>query len=178
MDIRSQVAFFGSQSQEQDDTVASAKTSSEQMSAKKAPGAFLTISEVADKLDIQQHVLRFWETKFTQLKPLKRGGGRRYYRPEDVALVKVIHNLLYTDKYTIKGAQKLLKGFSKMQVIQKFTSNENVPQAAPVSNDVNTTPVHRAQPMQGQEAAKAEQKAMLEGMVQDLKELRSIIANS
>ncbi|MGE4313503.1 MAG: MerR family transcriptional regulator [Pseudobdellovibrionaceae bacterium] len=82
----------------------------------KAPGAFRTISEVADELDVQQHVLRFWETKFTQVKPLKRGGGRRYYRPEDVAVLKKIHHLLYSDGYTIRGAQNLIKGLSKNQV--------------------------------------------------------------
>jgi DNA-binding transcriptional MerR regulator len=61
--------------------------------------------------------LRFWETKFTQIKPLKRGGGRRYYRPEDVALLRRIHHLLYTEGYTIKGVQKLLKGQGKTQIV-------------------------------------------------------------
>ncbi len=82
----------------------------------KAEGAFLTISEVADSLGVPQHVLRFWETKFTQIRPLKRGGGRRYYRPEDVALLRRIHALLYTEGYTIRGAQKLLKGQARLQV--------------------------------------------------------------
>jgi DNA-binding transcriptional MerR regulator len=76
---------------------------------RKAPTAFRTISEVADDLQIPQHVLRFWETKFPQLKPLKRGGGRRYYRPEDIALLKRISDLLYTQGYTIKGVQRLLR---------------------------------------------------------------------
>lgn len=76
--------------------------------AAKAAGAFRTISEVATDLSVEQHVLRFWETKFTQIKPLKRGGGRRYYRPEDVELLKNIHHLLYNEGYTIKGVQKLL----------------------------------------------------------------------
>lgn len=74
----------------------------------KSAGAFRTISEVADELRVEQHVLRFWETKFSQIKPLKRGGGRRYYRPEDVELLKNIHHLLYQEGYTIKGVQKLL----------------------------------------------------------------------
>ena len=74
----------------------------------KSAGAFRTISEVADELSVEQHVLRFWETKFSQIKPLKRGGGRRYYRPEDVELLKNIHHLLYQEGYTIKGVQKLL----------------------------------------------------------------------
>jgi DNA-binding transcriptional MerR regulator len=76
---------------------------------RKAPTAFRTISEVADDLQIPQHVLRFWETKFPQLKPLKRGGGRRYYRPEDIGLLRRISDLLYTQGYTIKGVQRLLR---------------------------------------------------------------------
>lgn len=76
--------------------------------AQKAPSAFRTISEVAGELKVEQHVLRFWETKFSQIKPLKRGGGRRYYRPEDIELLKNIHHLLYGEGYTIKGVQKLL----------------------------------------------------------------------
>ena len=76
---------------------------------RKAPTAFRTISEVAEELRIPQHVLRFWETKFPQLKPLKRGGGRRYYRPEDIALLRRIADLLYTQGYTIKGVQRLLR---------------------------------------------------------------------
>ena len=75
----------------------------------KSPDAFRTISEVADDLDIPQHVLRFWETRFSQIKPLKRGGGRRYYRPDDVALLKGIRRLLYGEGYTIKGLQRILK---------------------------------------------------------------------
>ena len=77
--------------------------------AKKAPNAFRTISEVADELHIPQHVLRFWETKFPQIKPLKRGGGRRYYRPDDIMLLRRISDLLYIQGYTIKGVQRLLK---------------------------------------------------------------------
>ncbi|MEM0898392.1 MAG: MerR family transcriptional regulator [Pseudomonadota bacterium] len=75
----------------------------------KAADAFRTISEVADDLDLPQHVLRFWETRFPQIKPMKRGGGRRYYRPQDVALLKGIRHLLYVERYTIKGVQKLLR---------------------------------------------------------------------
>lgn len=75
----------------------------------KSPDAFRTISEVADELDLPQHVLRFWETRFNQIKPMKRGGGRRYYRPDDVDLLKGIRHLLYDQGYTIKGVQKLLK---------------------------------------------------------------------
>jgi DNA-binding transcriptional MerR regulator len=75
----------------------------------KSPDAFRTISEVADDLDIPQHVLRFWETRFTQIKPMKRSGGRRYYRPDDVDLLKGIRRLLYGEGYTIRGVQRILK---------------------------------------------------------------------
>jgi DNA-binding transcriptional MerR regulator len=75
----------------------------------KSAAAFRTISEVATELDVPSHVLRFWETKFTQVRPLKRGGGRRYYRPEDVELLRRIRELLYREGYTIKGVQKLLR---------------------------------------------------------------------
>lgn len=76
--------------------------------ATKAAGAFRTISEVSVELDVPQHVLRFWETRFPQIHPLKRGGGRRYYRPEDVDLLRRIRSLLYTEGYTIKGVQRVL----------------------------------------------------------------------
>jgi DNA-binding transcriptional MerR regulator len=75
----------------------------------KSPDAFRTISEVAEDLDVPQHVLRFWETRFPQIKPLKRGGGRRYYRPDDIDLLKGIRHLLYGEGYTIKGVQRILK---------------------------------------------------------------------
>ena len=84
-------------------------TESAQARSGKSDSAFRTISEVAEDLDVPQHVLRFWETKFTQVKPLKRGGGRRYYRPEDVVLLRRIRALLYADGMTIRGVQKLLR---------------------------------------------------------------------
>jgi DNA-binding transcriptional MerR regulator len=105
--------------------------------AVKSPEAFRTISEVSKDLSLPQHVLRFWETKFSQIKPIKRGGGRRYYRPEDVDLLKGIKNLLYNDGYTIRGVQKVIKEngsknilFSNNNVNLKlkqktFTDNEN-----------------------------------------------------
>ena len=86
----------------------------------KSPEAFRTISEVSKDLSLPQHVLRFWETKFAQIKPIKRGGGRRYYRPEDVKLLKGIKSLLYNDGYTIRGVQKVIKenGTKKLLTIQ------------------------------------------------------------
>jgi DNA-binding transcriptional MerR regulator len=75
----------------------------------KAPDAFRTISEVADELDVPQHVLRFWESRFREIKPMKRGGGRRYYRPDDIALLRGIRHLLYGEGYTIRGVQRILR---------------------------------------------------------------------
>lgn len=75
----------------------------------KAPDAFRTISEAADELDLPQHVLRFWETRFRDIKPMKRGGGRRYYRPDDIDLLRGIRHLLYGEGYTIRGVQRILR---------------------------------------------------------------------
>ena len=85
----------------------------------KAPDAFRTISEVADELDLPQHVLRFWETRFHEIKPMKRGGGRRYYRPDDVDLLRGIRHLLYGEGYTIRGVQRILReqGVKFVQVV-------------------------------------------------------------
>jgi DNA-binding transcriptional MerR regulator len=85
----------------------------------KAPDAFRTISEVAEDLDVPQHVLRFWESRFREIKPLKRGGGRRYYRPDDVDLLRGIRHLLYGEGYTIRGVQRILReqGFHFVQEV-------------------------------------------------------------
>ena len=104
----------------------------------KSPEAFRTISEVSKDLSLPQHVLRFWETKFAQIKPIKRGGGRRYYRPEDVDLLKGIKNLLYNDGYTIRGVQKVIKENGSKNILfsnskantkleqKTFTDRENI----------------------------------------------------
>ena len=91
----------------------------------KSPDAFRTISEVATELDVPQHVLRFWETKFSQIKPLKRAGGRRYYRPADVDLIRGIQALLYGEGYTIKGVQRILKDQGVRYVLD--TGREGLP---------------------------------------------------
>lgn len=106
---------------------------------RKSDSAFRTISEVATELDVPQHVLRFWESKFSQVRPLKRGGGRRYYRPEDVALLKRIRDLLYRDGMTIKGVQKLFRDHGVKTVV----SGESGPgtRAAPKSADPAPKPV-------------------------------------
>ena len=102
----------------------------------KSAAAFRTISEVASDLDVQPHVLRFWESKFPQIKPLKRGGGRRYYRPEDVDLLRRIRVLLYRDGYTIKGVQKLLRG----------VASRPGPQDDELDDDITETMVQAATP--------------------------------
>ncbi|MBP6011848.1 MAG: MerR family transcriptional regulator [Alphaproteobacteria bacterium] len=91
---------------------------SEPSRIEKAPDAFRTISEVSEALDVPQHVLRFWEAKFTQIKPLKRAGGRRYYRPDDIDLLKGIRALLYNEGLTIKGVQKVLREQGAKQVAE------------------------------------------------------------
>ena len=89
----------------------------------KSPEAFRTISDVSKDLSLPQHVLRFWETKFAQIKPIKRVGGRRYYRPEDVDLLKGIKNLLYNDGYTIRGVQKVIKENGSKNIL--FSNNKS-----------------------------------------------------
>ena len=98
----------------------------------KAPDAFRTISEVADDLDIPQHVLRFWETRFTQIKPMKRSGGRRYYRPDDVDLLKGIRRLLYGEGYTIRGVQRILKEHGIKSVQGLIDGSSSTPSFAPI----------------------------------------------
>ena len=102
----------------------------------KSDRAFKTISEVAEVLDTPAHVLRFWESKFSQIKPMKRGGGRRYYRPEDVRLLRGIRELLYVDGLTIKGVQKVLRERGQKHVAGLA---DTVPAAEAPGGDVNDT---------------------------------------
>lgn len=131
-------------------------------SAQKAAGAFRTISEVADELKVEQHVLRFWETKFSHIKPLKRGGGRRYYRPEDVELLKNIHHLLYSEGYTIKGVQKLLSA-TRGNLSQRV---ESAPVTFAPEADEPASPVA---------AAVEKNRSELEAMLAELKSMRRLI---
>ena len=161
--------------------------------SQKAAGAFRTISEVADDLNVPQHVLRFWETKFFQVRPVKRSGGRRYYRPEDVALLKHIHHLLYTQGYTIRGVQKLLKGVSKSSLLKDVqpanTSDDSegravvAPASAPTTDLSQTVaPVSGAEePIAGarsfgvRHGLSAMQRAALKMALAELKGLRALI---
>jgi DNA-binding transcriptional MerR regulator len=117
----------------------------------KAPDAFRTISEVAEDLDVPQHVLRFWESRFRDIKPMKRGGGRRYYRPEDVNLLRGIRHLLYGEGYTIRGVQRILKeqGAKFVQAVWRPGApqlgrgpSEEDADVVAVEADVGSTPPH------------------------------------
>ena len=109
----------------------------------KAPEAFRTISEVAEELDVPQHVLRFWETRFSQIRPMKRGGGRRYYRPADVDLLKGIRTLLYGEGYTIRGAQKILKDNGIAHVVGIGSGEISVEPSGETAKPVRTDPPSR-----------------------------------
>lgn len=103
----------------------------------KAPDAFRTISEVADDLKVPQHVLRFWETRFSQIKPMKRAGGRRYYRPDDVDLLRGIHHLLYGEGYTIRGVQRILRDQGLKFVQGVWQPGAERPVHGPVDDDAD-----------------------------------------
>ena len=153
--------------------------------AAKSAGAFRTISEVAEELDVPQHVLRFWESKFTQVRPLKRGGGRRYYRPEDVLLLRRIRQCLYQDGYTIKGVQRLLRegALKNMPVVEPVAeppaARAPAPAAAPAKPpsakpDPNMPPLLAAIERAASDAASEVQSVVAE-VVQELGELRDLL---
>lgn len=127
-------------------------------SGSKSASAFRTISEAAKELDLPQHVLRFWETKFNQIRPLKRGGGRRYYRPEDIKLLQKIRGLLYDSGYTIKGVQKLLK--------------DGIPDLAVAANTENTTQSSTSN------SPAVNNDEDLRGLLNELQEIKDLLHNS
>lgn len=149
---------------------------SDRVKPQKSASAFRTISEVADDMDVPQHVLRFWETKFSQVRPLKRGGGRRYYRPEDVALLKRIHHLLYTEGYTIKGVQKLLRGQGKQQIVTAQVAADQPVYAEPRVQAPAAQPAIETAPAGEKTDLTPTQRVMLELMLDDLKSLRDLVA--
>ncbi len=151
----------------------------------KSDTAFRTISEVSEELAVPQHVLRFWESKFTQIKPLKRGGGRRYYRPEDMALLGRIRDLLYKDGYTIKGVQKLLRDSGVKAVV----AHDGPPAAPGLPLDEPAQPVAAAPilpavemaavaEMVEQAPALASDSCDLRAILEDLLELRDLLASA
>jgi DNA-binding transcriptional MerR regulator len=120
-----------------------------------APRTFRTISEVSQELDVAQHVVRFWESKFPQVRPLKRGGGRRYYTPEDVDLLREIRALLYEEGYTIKGAQKLLRGRGEHPDKSEDIGGETEATSAEVTPDLTQEDWFQAELIVLQREAKA-----------------------
>ena len=137
-----------------------------QPAAYKSPSAFRSISEVATDLAVPQHVLRFWESKFQQIRPLKRGGGRRYYRPEDVQLINGIKDLLYTQGFTIRGVQKLLRQNGGGLSARAMVPSPQVP------DSLATLPPASEPPISGMSPDK---RRALEGVLSELKTLRAFL---
>ncbi len=134
----------------------------------KAPGAFRTISEVASNLDVPQHVLRFWESKFQQVRPLKRGGGRRYYRPEDVDLLTSIKDLLYNQGFTIRGVQKLLKENGRAPLVRPSAMPENARAPSEAASLPGIDPVQKL-------GLPASARREIENVLTELKSLRELL---
>jgi DNA-binding transcriptional MerR regulator len=154
------------------------------MTTDKAPDAFRTISEAAEDLDLPQHVLRFWETRFSQIKPLKRGGGRRYYRPDDIDFLRGLKHLLHAERYTIKGVQKIIKeqGIKTVQNAGRLAAAES-PQSveadapvAPVKAPVATA-ARVVEPRLATTAASPSIRAKLEAALAELSEGRRSLAS-
>ena len=131
----------------------------------KSPGAYRTIGEVAEAVDLPQHVLRFWETRFPQIKPLKRGGGRRYYRPDDVDLLRAIKRRLYDQGYTIRGVQKMLREQGAGAVIEAEAAAP--PESEP---DYEEAPPPRREPPMTAPGLSAADVAVLRAALGDIRE--------
>ena len=144
----------------------------------KAAEAFRTISEVADDLGIQKHVLRFWEVKFSQIRPMKRGGGRRYYRPEDMELLRGIRQLLHRDGYTIKGVQKILREQGVEAVKERArTDAPATPAPAPVAvSAVVAPPPVRQRSRRRLAEDPIDRKAVIERVIAELKRCRELLS--
>ena len=145
-------------------------------SIQKSASAFRTISEVAEDLGVPQHVLRFWETKFPQVRPMKRGGGRRYYRPEDIEILRRIHTILHAEGYTIKGAQRLLK-----QGKTATTEIEEILTVAPAPVAEKASAAKRGEKIAAKDdlftsAFPVPLRQKLENLLADLKSLRKAVA--
>ena len=154
----------------------------------KAPDAFRTISEVSESLDVPQHVLRFWEAKFAQVKPLKRAGGRRYYRPDDIDLLKGIRALLYNEGFTIKGVQKVLRGQGAKHVAEvgrvgakaatakrELAPEEVAPMPEPLFGRAPSVEHVNMTSDNPSEKLLAEQRDRLENVLDDLLNLRDLL---
>ena len=139
----------------------------------KSASAFRTISEVANELKVPQHVLRFWESKFVQVRPMKRGGGRRYYRPEDIDLLRSIRELLYTDGYTIKGVQKLLREGGVRALDDRRNADGASPAMEPAPQ-AGSQAVVEARPAPARDSDKSEVETLRAALAEILEELEQI----
>ena len=150
--------------------------------SEKDEGAYRTISEAGSETDLPAHVLRFWESRFSQLRPLKRAGGRRLYRPQDITLILGLKHLLYEEGYTIKGAQKYLKehGVSELATLVAGAGSSAEPSAESISVDDVEAPLFAHAPSPQAEALVAsidpERAARLAGLVKRLKEARAVLS--
>jgi DNA-binding transcriptional MerR regulator len=146
----------------------------------KSATAFRTISEVATDLEVPQHVLRFWESKFQQIRPLKRGGGRRYYRPEDIQLISSIKDLLYNQGFTIRGVQKLLKENSRFPSARSMVPDPQLPMSMTgtlaASPSAAVTMAARTAPQQ--QSLSPELRRELHTVLTELKALRELLKQS
>jgi DNA-binding transcriptional MerR regulator len=145
----------------------------------KAPDAFRTISEAAEDLDLPQHVLRFWETRFPQIKPLKRGGGRRYYRPDDLEFLRGLKHLLHEQRYTIKGVQKIIKdhGVKSVQRALKGELTSGLPvSSGAVSSKASVVPAYSTPSPVRELSVQADVRSRLQAALEELLACRRIIA--
>jgi DNA-binding transcriptional MerR regulator len=144
----------------------------------KSPDAFRTISEVAEDMDLPQHVLRFWETRFPQIKPLKRGGGRRYYRPDDVELLRAVKQLLYGEGYTIKGVQKLLREQGASLVAHGVVGRERAEPVAKIAAApaADKSPASRPAAEAGTGAGQRSDVVALRAVLGDLREAERLLS--
>jgi DNA-binding transcriptional MerR regulator len=154
----------------------------------KSPTAFRTISEVAGDLDLPQHVLRFWESKFAQIKPLKRGGGRRYYRPDDVRIIHDIKELLYNQGFTIRGVQKLLRENGTASLARSMVAQPQLPISIPATQQAQlaashtgatqSTPQSVVVTQQPAASLSSDKRREIENVLSELKAMRKILQQS
>lgn len=143
----------------------------------KSPSAFRTISEVATDLAVPQHVLRFWESKFQQIRPLKRGGGRRYYRPEDIQLISGIRDMLYNQGFTIRGVQKILREKSHAPSARSMVAEPQLPTSLSMTTGALTSPSTSVQ-QPAPRSLSPEKHREIEGVLGELKALRELLRQS
>ncbi|MDD3371399.1 MAG: MerR family transcriptional regulator [Alphaproteobacteria bacterium] len=141
----------------------------------KSPTAFRTISEVAEGLALPQHVLRFWESKFQQIKPLKRGGGRRYYRPEDVKIIHDIKDLLYNQGFTIRGVQKLLRENGAASLSRAAINTPQIPSTLQTTAQQTEPALSAKKYAPPSTDLSPDKRREIEGLLAELKSIRKVL---